>query len=228
MIAPIADELDSASVDTILYAADGALRYIPLTALHDGDQWLIHRYTINHITAASLIDFLDTDPTPIRLLAGAFPAQSVQVILGDRLVWFGGLPYAQTEVQTLASEIPDTTVWFSQDFNHTVLDTLNQYTVIHFATHAEFHSGSPVDSFILLGDGDRITLQDLSQWELPNFDLVVLSACKTAVSSNLGTGEEVLGFGYQIQQTGAEPATPSLPLGHPYFWAPFILIGNGL
>ena len=97
----------------------------------------------------------------------------------------------------------------------------------------------------------------------------MLSACKTAVStSDLGNGEEILGFGYQIQQTGADAAIASLwyvddsstqalmsrfyealrsgnseamalrqaqlaliadsSLSHPYYWAPFILIGNGL
>jgi CHAT domain-containing protein len=116
-------------------------------------------------------------------------------------------------------------------------------------------------------------------------DLVVLSACKTAVGEELGNGEEILGFGYQIQRTGARAAIASLwsvddggtqmlmtafykalqrgniskaealrqaqialitddytNLGldqsallsnhqifsRPYYWAPFILIGNGL
>jgi CHAT domain-containing protein len=132
---------------------------------------------------------------------------------------------------------------------------------------------------------------------LSNVDLVVLSACRTAASTSgeLGNGEEILGFGYQIQRTGAEAAIASLwyvsdggtqglmnafytalqtgkmtkaealrqaqialitgdytalgnrrglevgeriknslpsevsnRLNHPFYWAPFILIGNGL
>ena len=63
---------------------------------------------------------------------------------------------------------------------------------------------------ILFGDGDRITLSDLETWSLPNTDLVVLSACRTAVSRVLGNGEEILGFGYQIQRTGARGAIASL------------------
>ncbi|NJN21632.1 MAG: CHAT domain-containing protein, partial [Leptolyngbya sp. RL_3_1] len=76
---------------------------------------------------------------------------------------------------------------------------------------APFAPVTPNDSFILLGDGDRITLFDLDQWQLPNASLVVLSACETAVSGpELGTGEEILGFGYQIQRTGARAAIASL------------------
>ena len=297
LLEPIADDLAAAGTDTILYAADGSLRYIPLAALHDGEQWLTQRYTLNHITAASLTDFTPADPTPISILAGAFPAASLAITIAGEPVWFDGLPYAQTEVQGLADRIPQTTTLFDAAFNRAALEPqLNNHSIVHLATHAEFRSGDPSDSYILLGDGDRITLADLNQWRLPQVNLVVLSACKTAVSgADLGNGEEILGFGYQIQQTGARGAIASLwyvsdggtqllmdsfytaltngytnaaalqraqialitsnqsvlegnrgadytitdlrpeqslvpggDLSHPYFWAPFILIGNGL
>ena len=299
LMQPIVDDLDAAGVDTILYAADGALRYIPIAALYDGNQWLTERFTINHITAASLTDFTQQGANDLNILAGAFPEQDVYVNLGTEQVWFSGLPFAQDEVQNLVSLLPQTTAFFSQDFNRSAIETrLNDdYTIIHLATHAEFRSGHPTDSFILLGDGDRLTVADLNRWQLPDVDLVVLSACKTAVSSELGDGAEILGFGYQMQQTGADAAIASLwyvsdggtqvlmdafytaldnglsesealrrsqqalitsdesvlagergntatieivdqrtgeplsnspDLAHPYYWAPFILIGNGL
>lgn len=126
-------------------------------------------------------------------------------------------------------------------------------------------------------------------------DLFVLSACETGLGgAELGNGEEILGFGYLMQEAGAEAAIASLwqvsdggtqalmsafytalsngyskaealqraqqalisddlsivgdtrgvsievvsietgqpintdTLSHPYYWAPFILIGNGL
>ncbi len=299
LMQPIIDDLEASGVDTILYAADGALRYIPIAALHDGNQWLTERFTINHITAASLTDFTQQGANDLNILAGAFPEQDVYVDLGTEQVWFSGLPFAQEEVQNLVSSIPQTTAFFSQDFNRTAIETRlgDNYTIIHLATHAEFRSGHPTDSFILLGDGDRLTVADLNRWQLPDVDLVVLSACKTAVSSELGDGAEILGFGYQMQQTGADAAIAFLwyvsdggtqvlmdafytaldnglsesealrrsqqalitsdtsvlggdrgntatieivdprtgellsnspDLAHPYYWAPFILIGNGL
>ena len=144
----------------------------------------------------------------------------------------------------------------------------------------------------MFGDESRLNLTQIEQqWKLPNADLVVLSACETAVGSDeLGTGVEILGLGYQIQQAGAKATLASLwpvsdggtqvlmtafysalaagktkaealqlaqlalitgnsdavglprggfvlddipdevvsGLAHPHYWAPFILIGNGL
>lgn len=38
----------------------------------------------------------------------------------------------------------------------------------------------------------------------------MLSACETGLGGKLGNGEEILGFGYQMQQTGARAAIASL------------------
>ena len=298
LIQPLEAELEQAQVKTILYAADKQLRYIPLAALHDGKQWLTQRFTINHITAASLTNFQGKRDRPLQILAAAYsnPQLNYQFQIGEQQFDFSGLEFAGVEVETLARGIPNTTTFFNKDFNRDNIESrLNQHSIVHLATHAEFVSGFPQESFILFGSGERVTLSDIDEWKLPDVDLVVLSACRTAASGELGSGEEILGFGYQIQRTGAEAAIASLwyvsdggtqglmntfyealqtgkmtqaealrqaqialitgdsaalgegrglgvvgqteatlpsaisnRLSHPYYWAPFILIGNGL
>ncbi|MCU0518503.1 MAG: CHAT domain-containing protein [Oscillatoria sp. Prado101] len=269
LIQPVENDLAQASAEIILYAPDGQLRYIPLAALFDGKQWLAQRFSVNNITAASLTNFDSPPQNQPRILAGAFTTGSYSITVGTRQFPLVGLPFAGREVENLAALFPGTTKLLDRDFSRdATVSRMNQYSTVHLATHAEFFSGEPEDSFILFGDGSRATLKDVGNWKLSNVDLVVLSACKTGVGGVLGNGVEILGFGYQMQQAGARASVASLwsvddrstqvlmdafyaalktgtatkvealrtaqisliagNYRHPYYWAPFILIGNGL
>jgi len=198
-------------------------------------------------------------------------------------------------VATLAATVPGAFKLLNREFSPTAtVPHMNDYSVVHLATHAAFLPGQPEDSFILFGDGSFVTLREVRNWSLNNVDLVVLSGCETGLGGKLGNGEEILGLGYQIQRAGAKGAIASLwsvndhgtqilmntfynllqqgnitkaealqkaqvaiiansqtavreqrgtiilettgaplpsavkqNLSHPYYWAPFILIGNG-
>ncbi|MBE9127957.1 MULTISPECIES: CHAT domain-containing protein [unclassified Coleofasciculus] len=217
LIKPLENDLKAAEAETLIYAPDGQLRYIPLAALHDGEQWLIQRYRINNITAASLTE-LDTQPqyrrsagTSLRVLAGAFTTGHHSVTIGKERFNFGGLPYAGVEVETLAATVPNTTQLFNNAFNpEDTKPKMGDYNVLHFATHGAIVVGTPEESFILFGDGTPVTIADVRNWNLNNVDLVVLSACETGIGGNLGTGAEILGLGYQMQRAGARAAIASL------------------
>ena len=303
LVKPIEQDLalldNDTSTQTIVYSPDGALRYIPLVALHDGNQWLAERFSVTHITTESISDF-DTPPQPEqKILAAACADCSFTPTVGGEQYTFSDLPFTRTEVNNLATQIPTTDVLLDADFSKTDTERrieLGGYNIIHLATHGAFISASPDDSFLLFGDGDIATLRDISSWDLEGADLVVLSACETGLGGlDLGSGIEVLGLGYQIQRAKAKAAMASLwrvddggtqtlmnafylalseglpkaealrlaqlalikddlsvitgesrasinvvnsetgePISlsassdHPYYWAPFILIGNGL
>jgi CHAT domain-containing protein/Flp pilus assembly protein TadD len=295
LIKPMENDLTQAKAKTIIYAPDGQLRYIPLAALYDGNQWLVQRFGINNITALSLTEFNTKPQAKLQVLAGAFTSGSYNFQVGNETFNLSGLKYAGVEVANLAKTVPSTTQVVDKQFNQDTILQMNDYSVVHLATHAAFVTGQPEQSFILFGDGSRSTLRDVGSWRLPNVDLMVLSACETGLGDKLGDGKEVLGFGYQMQQTGARAAIASLwtvddggtqalmdafyaalekgnitkaealrqaqialitgdykalgeqrglvvqqrinsslppqvnsSLSHPYYWAPFILIGNGL
>ena len=212
LIAPLAKELASHHIKTIIYAPDGALRYIPLSALYDGKSWLVQKYSINHVTAASLTNLAQQrrSQNP-RILAGAFAEGQYSFQVGDRQFTFAGLPFAAKEVMRLAEQMPQTTKLFNRDFTpRNTLSQLNRYNIVHLATHASFVVGQPEDSFVMFGDGSRSSLREVATWILKGVDLVVLSACETGVGGKLGTGEEIMGFGYQMQYAGAKAAIASL------------------
>ncbi|MEM9217647.1 MAG: tetratricopeptide repeat protein [Cyanobacteria bacterium P01_F01_bin.150] len=306
LIAPIESDLTAAGLDTIIYAPDGPLRYIPLAALHDGDQWLAERFRINHITAASIDDLSRPDRTQPVVLAGAFsdPSVSHDVTVGDRTLPFNGLPYAGEEVKSLENNLPNISAHFDDSFDlESLKPSIGAYNILHFATHAAFLPDYPVNSFILSGNGNTVSLQSLRErWNFSGIDLVVLSACETGLGGYDNNGEQILGLGYVFQEKGAKAVMASLwqvsdrgtqtlmdafyaalnngygksealqraqqalisgdqtvlensghhpqgergatldiidshtgrslthgsTLNHPYYWAPFILIGNGL
>jgi len=297
LIAPLENDLKLAQTETIIYAPDGQLRYVPLAALHDGQGWLVERFEINNITAQSLTDFNQPPQEQLRVLAGAFASGKYEVRVGESIFAFSGLTYAGKEVEILAETVPNTTMLVDEAFSKAATTIrLDSYSIVHFATHGALVQGQPESSFILFGNGETVSLQEVrDRWQLTNVDLVVLSACQTGLGAQLGNGEEILGFGYIMQEVGARAAIASLwsvddggtqmlmnafyralqqpgivkvealrqaqlalirdeeagegeergivavrsrdenlepeiadRLSHPYYWAPFILIGNGL
>lgn len=53
LIAPVAEAIDAAGLQSLLVHLDGHLRYIPIAALHDGEQWLAPRWSPVYYTAVS-------------------------------------------------------------------------------------------------------------------------------------------------------------------------------
>jgi CHAT domain-containing protein len=277
LIEPIERDLELAGAKTILYAPDEQLRYIPLSALYDGKQWLAERYAVNIITSDTLPKLsIRNSQAPIRVLAGAL-TKDVNVKIGDRNIPFKGLPGATLEVEKIASKISGTTKLIDAAFGRSITESkMSAYNIIHLATHGQFLPNNPKNSFIVFGDGKYTTFDDIS-WPVGNVNLVVLSACETALGgiTDKSTGTEVLGLGFKITSQGAKTVIASLwivndggtealmdafytrlsqrnittvealrqaqvalisgkvkygqlKLSHPYYWAPFILIGNGL
>jgi hypothetical protein len=109
LIKPIEKDLKVSGTQTLIYAPDDRLRYIPLTALYDGKQWLVQRFNVNHITSASLTNLNTPKQSTLRVLAGAFTKGNYQIKVGNRQVAFAGLPFAVREVESLAAAVPETT-----------------------------------------------------------------------------------------------------------------------
>ena len=189
-------------VFTYLYAPDKQLRYIPLTALYDGKQWLIEKYQIAYLISYNLANFNPAPRSSPRTLAGALGNQKVAGL--------APLPATLTEVEAIRRSLPNTQTLVERSFTASaVQQNLGGRSILHFATHAEFNPNNPNLSYVLMGDGKKLTLPELRQWNFKGIDLVVLSACQTGVGG-FGQGIEILGFGYQMQLAGAKSTISSL------------------
>ncbi len=205
LIKPIESDLTQAKVTTILYAPDGQLRYIPLAALYNGKQWLAEKYRINNLISYSLFNFAPKLKNQPNILAGAFGGKANEKKFGQI-----GLPATLTEVQAIANSFTNSVTLTEEGFSRQAIESqFKNHNILHLATHAKFNTGTPDNSFIIFGNGDKIRLNEITDWQIPNIDLIVLSACQTGVGK-LGDGIEILGFGYQIQKAGAKNAIASL------------------
>jgi len=205
LIKPIEAELAQLNTKTILYAPDGQLRYIPIAALYDGKQWLAEKYQISNLIAYTLFDFSAQPKNAPNILAGAFGGKA-----GERKFGQSALPATVKEVQAIANSFQNSVTLTEDQFSRQAIESkFKNHNILHLATHAEFNTGAPDNSFIIFGNGDKIRLNEITDWQIPNIDLIILSACQTGVGK-LGSGVEILGFGYQVQKAGAKQAIASL------------------
>lgn len=198
-IAPIAEELKRQKIDTLMFCVGAGLRSVPFAALHNGKQFLIEQYSIGLIPAFSLIDLNYESIQKAKVLAmGAsefkdlnpLPAvpQELWAIVQSR----GGNSFLNTQftVENLQSQRQKT-----------------RYPIIHLATHAKFQPGKVENSYLQFWE-QKVSLNQLPtlQLKLPIVDLLVLSACQTA----LGDPQAELGFAGLAIQSGVRSVLGSL------------------
>ncbi|MEO0771056.1 MAG: CHAT domain-containing protein, partial [Cyanobacteria bacterium J06649_4] len=200
LVAPIEESLQRANIDTLVYSMPSGLRMLPLAALHDGEQYLIEKYSVGTVPSLSLIDAQFEQPIDSsRVLA--MGASSFEAL--------SPLPGVPVEVELIRNQWPGAT-FLNEDFTREALiqqRSQTPYELIHLATHAEFNPGDINNSYIQLWD-DKLRLGELSElgWDSPAVDLLVLSACSTAV----GNAEAEMGFAGLAVGAGVRSAMASV------------------
>jgi CHAT domain-containing protein len=203
LVKPFEPELVSRKIDTLVFVPDGALRTIPISALHDGKQYLISRFAVATTPGLTLVD-----PRPLE-------AHASQVLLSgltEPVQGFSGLPNVAAELQAV-QEIEGGTLLKDKDY---VLRNVEQefsqksFTLVHIASHGHF-SSDPKQTFLLTYDG-KLTMDGLEKLIAPSryrdqpLELLTLSACQTAA----GDDRAALGLAGVAVKAGARSALASL------------------
>ncbi|MBD2044607.1 CHAT domain-containing protein [Coleofasciculus sp. FACHB-64] len=202
LIAPIKDELEAQGIQNLVFIMDAGLRSLPIAALHDGQQFLIEKYSIGLMPSLSLTDTRYANIKNAKVLAmGA-----------DRFTnkTQNPLPAVPVELSMITSKLWQGKSFLNEAFtlkNLKAQRTSTPYEIIHLATHAEFKSGALGNSYIQLWD-TQLRLDQVRQlgWNKPAVELLVLSACRSA----LGNEEAELGFAGFAVQAGVKSALASL------------------
>ncbi|EKV00255.1 filamentous hemagglutinin family N-terminal domain protein [Leptolyngbya sp. PCC 7375] len=199
LIQPIEDELSSDQIDTILFSMDSGLRSLPIAALHDGQQFLIEKYSLGMVPSLGLMRSNYQPLGNAQVLAmGASLFQELQP-----------LPAVPAELENIEQLWPSRG-FLNETFTRKNLIDQQQQTpaqIIHLATHAEFNAGNADQSYIQLWD-EQLHLSDIHTlgWDQPTVDLLVLSACRTA----LGDANAEMGFAGLAVAAGVNSALASL------------------
>jgi CHAT domain-containing protein len=222
LIAPLEAELQAQKIDTLVFSMDTGLRSLPLAALYDGEHFLVEKYSIGLIPNINLVDARYQDVKNTEVLAmGASkfadqkPLPAVPVEL-SRLVGNQDLTAQNRQLQPTGQSLITTEgLWRGKSFLNQAFTLANlksqraqtPFGIIHLATHGEFKLGSPRNSYIQLWD-TKLRLDQLRQlgWNNPPVELLVLSACRTAV----GDEQAEFGFGGLAVAAGVKSAVASL------------------
>ncbi|EDX76173.1 haemagglutination activity domain protein [Coleofasciculus chthonoplastes PCC 7420] len=200
LIAPLEEELQDREINNLAFIMDQGLRSLPVAALHDGNGFIVERYSIGFMPSLSLTDTRYVDVRDLQVLAMGASEFTEQ----------NPLPAVPVELSAIADKL-----WQGESFLNSTFTPANlkaaradqPFGIVHLATHGEFKPGKPENSYIQFWN-TRLSLDQIRQLGLhnPPVELMVLSACRTA----LGNQEAELGFTGLAVQAGVKSALGSL------------------
>lgn len=263
LIRPAQTTLEKNKITTLVFVLDGFLRNVPMTALYDGQKYLIEDYRVAIAPGLQLLE-------PQILEKETFTAVTAGVSESNQ--GFSALPGVKVELSEIATAVPASQL-LNQEFTRTRFEQQIEETpapVVHLATHGQF-SSNPDETFVLAWDAPikvqefQNLLRSRQRGETNPIELLVMSACQTAA----GDKQASLGLAGMAVRSGARSTIATLwavkdestallmtefyrelaetqlnksealrqaqisllkssKFQHPFYWAPFILVGNWL
>jgi CHAT domain-containing protein/Tfp pilus assembly protein PilF len=245
----------------LIIVPHGVLHKVPFATLTDGRDFLVEKYAISVLPAASVMEFVVRNRKPNRgkLLVFANP-KTDYVPLG----------FSEVEGKTISGLFPNNEVYYREKATETIAKRrATDFNIIHFATHGEFNDRQPLQSGLLLAKDNEndgyLQVHEIFGMDLRNANLVTLSACETGLSKVQG-GDDLVGLSrgfiyagtpsilatlwkvddrstsilmehfYRNWQKGmskpealrqAQITLKNIPqYKHPFYWAPFVMIGD--
>jgi CHAT domain-containing protein len=140
-------------------------------------------YTEGRIESASEYVISSYTPTIAALLTPApLPTNSSEMLV---VIQPKTLPCTIQELHKIEAHVPDKFlvrlgIPEAPAFVEKVVSCLSSASIVHFACHGHQNFENPLDSALILDDGE-LTLSRVMQQSMPNASLAFLCACETAM-----------------------------------------------
>jgi tetratricopeptide (TPR) repeat protein len=226
---PLDQEARRAGARRLVLWLDGALRYIPFTALSDGRHYLVDRYVVESYAPAGAA----VTQAASRAHEAALTVRGLG--LTRAVAGYEALPAMADELcdvvrgpieglTTAGKACPragygggalDGAGYADAEFTAARLRALlgaeRDFSVLHLGTHFNLRPGNARRSFLLLGDGSKLTLDAIAALDFQDLRLVTLSACQSGLGGAVtDDGREIEGLSAIVQRRGAESVVASL------------------
>jgi CHAT domain-containing protein len=205
---------------------DGSLRYVPMAALSDGRRYLLDKYVIQIYTPAPEVGArparagrAQVRGLGVTQAVAGFPALPA---VADELCYVVRGPIEGLHATSGACAAPSQgagalagqgfadTAFTERRFEE-LLAAPRDFSVLHIGTHFRLRPGNALRSFLLLGDGSKLTLDTMGSLDFSAIDVVTLSACETGLGgARTDDGREVEGLSALVQRRGAGRVIASL------------------
>jgi CHAT domain-containing protein len=218
LISPIAPDLPTDPNENVVFVLQDWLYLVPFAALRDDTgHYLIERHTLSVIPSLGVFQQIQQqsakhDAGKGVLIVGNPIMPSVSLQEGQPAQQLSALPGAEQEARLVAAQFHATPLLGATATKERILSSLPNSEIAHFATHGlldqktgGFQSGvalSPGDA-----DNGLLSAREIQHLKL-NADLVVLSACNSALGKMSGDG--IFGLSRSFLTAGVSSVVVSL------------------
>lgn len=246
----------------LIIVPHGVLHKVPFAALTNGKSYLVEKYSHTVVPSLTVVDYMlkKRNPNKNKFLAFANPITD-----------YAALRFAEKEVQEISKLYPNKEIYLKGAATETMTKKRTDYAdIVHFASHGDFNDMQPMQSGLLLSKDSEndgyLQVHEIFGLNLKNSNLIILSACDTALSK-VYNGDDLVGLSRAFIYAGTPTIMATLwsvddrstyilmkdfyehwhnkgldkiealrraqrslksisDYSHPFYWAPFILIGD--
>lgn len=188
LFAPLRDHIRNSR---LVIVPHGVLHHLPFAAFRDPrtQRYLLEDYTITYAPSASAIRFLRDKETPVNGKA---------LIIGAPAGVWPELPGARREAMMASTALQSIPMVGAAAKESLLYQLKGDVDLVHIAAHGFYEPDTPLFSRLALAEGDgsdgNLEVHEiLSDVDLTGVNLVVLSACQTAVGKG-NAGDEIVGL----------------------------------